>query len=85
MGGKDVIYLKQLHSSVLQPSDVKKKLREIADKRFLDEDVQNGVDFEESHARDKVSLSLSLQSQVWRNFVFCIYHHLKCENPWLGL
>ncbi|CAA6660168.1 unnamed protein product [Spirodela intermedia] len=54
MGGKDVIYLKQLHSSVLQPSEVKKRLREIADKRYLHQDVQNGVDLEESHARDKL-------------------------------
>ncbi|KHN39672.1 MACPF domain-containing protein [Glycine soja] len=36
MGGKDVIYLKQQHSSTLQPADVQKKLKEIADRRFLD-------------------------------------------------
>jgi len=36
MGGKDVIYLKQQHSSTLQPADVQKKLKEMADRRFLD-------------------------------------------------
>ncbi|EEF35942.1 conserved hypothetical protein [Ricinus communis] len=36
MGGKDVVYMKQQHSSVLQPADVQKRLKEMADKRFLD-------------------------------------------------
>ncbi|XP_027362575.1 MACPF domain-containing protein At4g24290 isoform X2 [Abrus precatorius] len=43
MGGKDVIYLKQQHSSTLQPADVQKKLKEIADKRFLDANGQYSV------------------------------------------
>ncbi|KAL7584240.1 hypothetical protein Lser_V15G46216 [Lactuca serriola] len=36
MGGKDVIYMKQQHTSSLEPADVQKKLKEMADKRFLD-------------------------------------------------
>ncbi|QHO05841.1 MACPF domain-containing protein [Arachis hypogaea] len=36
MGGKDVIYLKQQHSSALQPADVQKRLKEMADRRFMD-------------------------------------------------
>ncbi|KAK4777615.1 hypothetical protein SAY87_017802 [Trapa incisa] len=36
MGGKDVIYMKQQHSSTLQPADVQKGLKEMADNRFLD-------------------------------------------------
>ncbi|OIW13601.1 hypothetical protein TanjilG_07943 [Lupinus angustifolius] len=43
MGGKDVIYLKQQHSSTLQPADVQKKLKEIADRRFLDANGQYSV------------------------------------------
>ncbi|CAJ2649242.1 unnamed protein product [Trifolium pratense] len=43
MGGKDVIYLKQQHSSTLQPADVQKKLKEMADKRFLDTNGQFNV------------------------------------------
>ncbi|KAK3011008.1 hypothetical protein RJ639_011912 [Escallonia herrerae] len=35
MGGKDVIYVKQQHSSSLQPAEVQKRLKAIADKRFL--------------------------------------------------
>ena len=63
MGGKDVVYLKQPLSLSLQPAEVKKRLTEVADKRFTDVGVRNGADLEESHARDKVSLlsySLSL-------------------------
>ncbi|XLR27820.1 hypothetical protein HN51_041132 [Arachis hypogaea] len=36
MGGKDVIYLKQQHSLALQPADVQKRLKEMADRRFMD-------------------------------------------------
>ncbi|XP_021728519.1 MACPF domain-containing protein At4g24290-like isoform X1 [Chenopodium quinoa] len=40
MGGKDVVCVKQQHSSHLQPAEVQKKLKEIADKRFLDANGQ---------------------------------------------
>ncbi|KAI4342237.1 hypothetical protein MLD38_026883 [Melastoma candidum] len=43
MGGKDVIYVKQLHSSSLQPANVQKRLKEMADKRFLVNNGQNVV------------------------------------------
>ncbi|CAN1305846.1 MACPF domain-containing protein At4g24290 [Linum perenne] len=33
MGGKDVIYIKQQHSSTLQTADLQKRLKEMADKR----------------------------------------------------
>lgn len=36
MGGKDVIYAKQQHSSKLQPGDLQKRLKEVADKRFVE-------------------------------------------------
>lgn len=36
MGGKDVIFVKQQHSSTIQPADVQKRLKKMADKRFLD-------------------------------------------------
>lgn len=36
MGGKDTVYVKQLYSSTLQPTEVQKQLKDIADKRFLD-------------------------------------------------
>ncbi|KMZ70887.1 MACPF domain-containing protein [Zostera marina] len=36
MGGKDVIYMRQSYSSPLQPAEIQKRLKEIADERFLD-------------------------------------------------
>ncbi|CAN0880558.1 MACPF domain-containing protein At4g24290 [Linum grandiflorum] len=40
MGGKDVIYVKQQHSSTLQTADLQKRLKEMADKRFSDANGQ---------------------------------------------
>lgn len=37
MGGKDVIHVKQLQSSSLQPTEVQKLLKELADKRFSED------------------------------------------------
>ncbi|KAH9750920.1 MACPF domain-containing protein [Citrus sinensis] len=48
MGGKDVIYVKQKHSSTLQPADVQKRLKEMADKRFLDANGQYSLSSEQS-------------------------------------
>ena len=54
MGGKDVIYMKQQHSSSLQPADVQNKLKAMADKRFLDTDGQYVVGSEHISQNDKV-------------------------------
>ncbi|KAJ4965764.1 hypothetical protein NE237_017613 [Protea cynaroides] len=55
MGGKDVIYLKQQHSSNLQPSEIQKRLKEIADKRFLDANGQYDGDTE-LYEKDKFEI-----------------------------
>lgn len=34
MGGKDIVYMKQHHSSPLQPDEVRKRLKHVADNRF---------------------------------------------------
>lgn len=54
MGGKDVIYMKQQHSSTLQPADIQKKLKDMADKRFLDANGQFGMPSEQVYKNDKV-------------------------------
>lgn len=54
MGGKDTIYVKQHHSSPLQPADLQKKLKEMADKMFADRSS------EKSNTRNKVWRTLSL-------------------------
>lgn len=51
MGGRDVIYAKQQHSSPLQPADVQKKLKEIADKIFLD----GAVNYASNNGKSKYS------------------------------
>ncbi|KAL7002048.1 hypothetical protein U1Q18_003198 [Sarracenia purpurea var. burkii] len=56
MGGKDVIYLKQQHSSALQPVDVQKRLKVIADKRFLDANGQYSLDSEQLYPNGKYEI-----------------------------
>ncbi|VFQ88896.1 unnamed protein product [Cuscuta campestris] len=56
MGGKDVIYSKQQHSSSLEPADVQKRLKTIADKRFSDASEQYGTDSEQGYQNDKVEV-----------------------------
>ncbi|KAG6408724.1 hypothetical protein SASPL_131745 [Salvia splendens] len=53
MGGKDVIYMKQQHSSSLQPADVQKRLKVMADKRFLDANGQNELGSEQVYQSEK--------------------------------
>lgn len=54
MGGKDVIYLKQQHSSTLQPIDVQKRLKEMADRRFSDANGQHNIAPDQVYPNDKV-------------------------------
>ncbi|XP_010243890.1 PREDICTED: MACPF domain-containing protein At4g24290 [Nelumbo nucifera] len=56
MGGKDVIYLKQQHSSNLQPAEVQKRLKEMADKRFLDMNGQYEMNPEEAYEKEKFEI-----------------------------
>lgn len=51
MGGKDTIYAKQQHSSTLQPSDLQKKLKDMADKVFIDESGPNRMNTEKEKVR----------------------------------
>ncbi len=52
MGGKDVIYLKQQHSSSLQAVDVQKRLKEMSDQRFLDANGHSDISLADSYAKD---------------------------------
>lgn len=53
MGGKDVIYLKQQHSSSLQPAAVQKRLKDMSDMRFLDGNGQYDMNNKHVHGKDK--------------------------------
>ncbi|XP_073118213.1 MACPF domain-containing protein At4g24290-like isoform X2 [Elaeis guineensis] len=54
MGGKDVIYMRQQHSSNLQPIEVQKGLKDMADKRLPDVNGQYGMNADEAYEKDKV-------------------------------
>lgn len=54
MGGKDVIYVKQAHSSNIQSADLQRRLKEIADKHFRDENEHFGMDCKGTHEKEKV-------------------------------
>ena len=54
MGGKDVIYLKQQHSSSLQAADVQKRLTEMSDRRFHDANGQSDMSFKDKYENNKV-------------------------------
>lgn len=54
MGGKDVIYVRQQHDSHLQPADVQKRVKEMADKRFADASGQYGMNSGHVYQNDKV-------------------------------
>ncbi|KAM5574363.1 hypothetical protein ABKV19_013705 [Rosa sericea] len=56
MGGKDVIYMKQQHSSTLQPADIQRRLKDMADKRFLDANGQYGIPSEQAYKNDKFEI-----------------------------
>ncbi|GKV24447.1 hypothetical protein SLEP1_g34058 [Rubroshorea leprosula] len=56
MGGKDVIYVKQPHSSNLQPADVQKRLKEMADNRFLDASGLYSSSSEQVYHSDKFEI-----------------------------
>ncbi|XP_022727413.1 MACPF domain-containing protein At4g24290-like [Durio zibethinus] len=56
MGGKDVIYIKQQHSSTLQPADIQKRLKDMADKRFLDANGHYSMGSEQVFESDKFEI-----------------------------
>ncbi|XP_055816351.1 MACPF domain-containing protein At4g24290 [Solanum dulcamara] len=56
MGGKDVIYMKQQHSSSLLPADVQKRLKTMADKRFSGTNEQGGIESQQAHQKAKFEI-----------------------------
>ncbi|XP_050210010.1 MACPF domain-containing protein At4g24290 [Mercurialis annua] len=56
MGGKDVIYMKQQHSSIIPPADIQKRLKEMADKRFLDTSSQYSMGSDQVFQNNKLDI-----------------------------
>jgi hypothetical protein len=65
MGGKDVIYLKQQHSSSLQPAVVQKRLKDMSDRRFLDANGHYDMSIKDAYGKDKVLLYSALKKFVF--------------------
>ena len=55
MGGKDVVYVNQQYSSPLQPADIQKKLKDVADKRFTDASRPSSTHNDKVYIREMVS------------------------------
>lgn len=55
MGGKDVVYMKQPHSSPLQPIEVQKKLKDLADEMLIQGTGVHKTNYEKLNKREKVS------------------------------
>ena len=67
MGGKDVIYLKQQHSSSLQPAVVQKRLKDMSDRRFLDAN-EHDMNIKAAYGNDKVFSYSSFSVVFWPLF-----------------
>lgn len=61
MGGKDVIHIKQLRNSNLQPSEVQKLLKQLADERYS-EDVNRSSLFNPKGLSEKNKVYRILKS-----------------------
>lgn len=54
IGGTDIIYAKQQYSSPLQPTDVQKKLKDLADESFIGQAGQHNSNHGGLNAKEKV-------------------------------
>ncbi|XVF68265.1 hypothetical protein PTKIN_Ptkin10aG0191200 [Pterospermum kingtungense] len=52
LGGKDVIYVKQQHSSAAKPADVHTILKKMADEKFAENNGQNRIDSKQNEMQD---------------------------------
>ncbi|XP_061346842.1 MACPF domain-containing protein At4g24290-like [Gastrolobium bilobum] len=64
IGGTDIIYAKQLYSSPLQPADVQKKLKDIADKFFIDQAGQHNTNDGRFNVKEKFMMDNGLFMEI---------------------
>ncbi|OMO75145.1 hypothetical protein CCACVL1_16311 [Corchorus capsularis] len=65
MGGKDVIYLKQQSSSIVNPADLHTKLKKMGDEMFQENNGQNRIDLKQVKLDNEVLMRLFM-------LLFCI-------------
>ncbi|KAK6932601.1 Membrane attack complex component/perforin (MACPF) domain [Dillenia turbinata] len=83
MGGKDVIHIKQLQSSNLQPTDVQKLLKKLADDRFLEDasgSFNQSTDEKTRKLKDPHSLAWDLQSAFANSMRPSVVSHSKTDD-----
>lgn len=77
IGGKDVIHLKQLHGSDLQPIEVQNVLKKLADERFSDDlpiSARGGKD------KDKIRSNLPFNAAFPQSFRPSVISHSKNDD-----
>ncbi|RAL44777.1 hypothetical protein DM860_003536 [Cuscuta australis] len=83
MGGKDVIHIKQLHNSNLEPAEVQKLLKQLADERFSDDvngnTISNPNKSTENH-KDRRSMLLDTGLPVATSMRPTILSHSKSDD-----
>ncbi|XP_019175679.1 PREDICTED: MACPF domain-containing protein NSL1 [Ipomoea nil] len=83
MGGKDVIHIKQLHNSNLEPTEVQKLLKQLADERFSN-DVNGSLISNTNTSTGKLKAEKSMlwdaSLPVARSMVPTITSHSKNED-----
>ena len=63
-----MIYAKQQHSSKLQPDDLQKRLKEVADKRFIEASGVQNIASDRIHPTSKVCVTVL----ITKTFLFDI-------------
>ncbi|PON48738.1 Membrane attack complex component/perforin (MACPF) domain containing protein [Parasponia andersonii] len=79
MGGKDTIYVKQQHSSPLQPADVQKKLKDMADKLFVEGSGYNRSS-NKSHMRDTFTKEHGLANIIMDTIPSSSYSWIEMQD-----
>ncbi|GFY91894.1 MAC/Perforin domain-containing protein [Actinidia rufa] len=83
MGGKDVIHIKQLQNSNLQPTEVQKLLKQLADERFS-KDINGSFTLDSNKLsgklKDEHNVTLDLQSPFMTSMVPSAVSHSKNDD-----
>lgn len=81
MGGKDVIYVKQQHSSIVQPTDLCTKLKKLADDKFLKNNVQSRINSEKVKLNNQVSYLIPWDQVSSKSifFLFTFFDDITCS------
>ncbi|GFP97126.1 macpf domain-containing protein nsl1 [Phtheirospermum japonicum] len=83
MGGKDVVHIKQLRNSSLEPAEVQKLLKQLADKRFCDDENEKPVansDISSRKPKGEQSMMWDLQLPLPNTLRPSVESHSKTDD-----